>query len=68
MTIIHSKVYLKQDTNLDDVRLILGDYPRARLDEDNYVVYYNDAPDDVNELIEELFPFKYSAELTTETF
>lgn len=68
MTIIHSKVYLKQDTNLDDVRLILGDYPRACLDDDNYVVYYNDAPDDVNELIEELFPFKYRAELTTETF
>lgn len=68
MTILHSKVYLKQDTKLDDVRLIIGNYPRAYLDDDNYIVYYNDVPDEVYELIEELFPFKYRVELATETF
>lgn len=68
MTISHLKILIRQDADILAVREIVDAYKGAMLDENNYVVYYNDSPTKVNELIEELYPFKYSAELHNEVF
>lgn len=68
MTIFHLKMLLKQDADMAAVREIVAAYDGAHLDEDNYIVYYNTYPNKVGELIEELHPFKYSLEITRETY
>lgn len=68
MTIAHMKLWLKQDADMNAVREIVAAYKGAKLDEDNYIVYYNTYPNKVTELVEELFPFRYGMEVTHETF
>lgn len=68
MTIFHLKLWLKQDADMLAVREIVAAYEGAKLDEDNYIVYYNTYPNKVTELAEELFPFRYGMEVTHETF
>ena len=68
MTIAHMKLYLRQDADMMAVREIVAAYDRAYLDEDNYIVYYNTTPELVTKLIGELHIFKYSVEITNETF
>lgn len=68
MTIYHLKLLLKQDCDMAAVREIVNAYEGAKLDEDNYVVYFNTYPNKVMELVEELFPFRYGMEVTHETF
>lgn len=53
---------------MNAVREIVTAYENAKLDEDNYIVYYNTEPRDVERLIEELHPFKYGVEITNEVF
>lgn len=68
MTIYHLKLWLRQDADMAAVREIVAAYDGAKLDEDNYIVYYNTHPNKVIELTEELFPFRYGMEVTHETF
>ena len=68
MTIYHLKLWLRQDADMLAVREIVAAYDGAKLDEDNYIVYYNTYPNKVIELTEELFPFRYGMEVTHETF
>lgn len=68
MMIAHMKLYLRQDADMIAVREIVAAYDRAYLDEDNYIVYYNTIPELVTKLIGELHIFKYSVEITNETF
>lgn len=68
MTIAHLKLLLKQDSDMMAVREIVNAYDGAYLDEDNYIVYYNTAPEKVTKLIGELHIFKYSVEITNEVF
>jgi len=68
MTISHMKMLLKQDADMAAVEEIVTAYDGAKLDEDNYIVYYNTYPNKVGELIEELHPFKYSIEVTREVY
>lgn len=68
MTIYHLKLFLKQDADMLAVREIVAAYEGAKLDEENYIVYYNTYPNKVTELSEELFPFRYGMEVTHETF
>lgn len=68
MIIFHLKLWLKQDADMLAVREIVDAYKGAKLDEDNYIVYYNTYPNKVTELAEELFPFRYGMEITHETF
>lgn len=68
MVIYHLKLWLRQDADMAAVREIVAAYDGAKLDEDNYIVYYNTYPNKVIELTEELFPFRYGMEVTHETF
>lgn len=68
MVIYHMKLFLRQDADMLAVREIVAAYEGAKLDEDNYIVYYNTYPNKVVELIEELHPFKYGVETTKEIF
>lgn len=68
MTIYHLKLWLRQDADMLAVREIVAAYEGAKLDEDNYIVYYNTYPNKVTELAEELFPFRYEMRVTHETF
>lgn len=68
MVISHMKLLLRQDADMNAVREIVTAYENAKLDEDNYIVYYNTEPRDVERLIEELHPFKYGVEITNEVF
>ena len=68
MVIYHLKLYLRQDADMAAVREIVEAYDGAKLDEDNYIVYYNKEPPKVSELTAELHPFKYSAKITSEVF
>lgn len=68
MTIAHMKLWLKQDADMNAVREIVAAYEGAKLDEDNYIVYYNTEPRKVNQLIDELHTFKYGVEITNEVF
>jgi hypothetical protein len=68
MTIAHMKMLLRQDADIIAVEEIVSAYENAKLDEDNYVVYCNDEPRIVMQLIEELHPFKYGLEITNEVF
>lgn len=67
-TIAHMKLWLKQDADMNAVREIVEAYKGAKLDEDNYIVYYNTEPRKVNQLIGELHTFKYGVEITNEVF
>lgn len=67
-TIAHMKLWLKQDADMNAVKEIVAAYKGAKLDEDNYIVYYNTEPKEVSKLIEELHYFKYSVEITNEVF
>ena len=67
MTIAHMKMLLKQDADMAAVKEIVAAYG-AKLDDDNYIVYYNTEPQKVSKLIEELHTFKYSVEITNEVF
>lgn len=67
-TIAHMKLWLKQDADMNAVREIVAAYEGAKLDDDNYIVYYNTEPRKVNQLIGELHPFKYGVEITNEVF
>lgn len=67
-TIAHMKLWLKQDADMNAVREIVAAYEGAKLDDDNYIVYYNTEPRKVNQLIDELHTFKYGIEITNEIF
>ena len=67
-TIAHAKIWLKQDADMAAVREIVAAYKGAKLDDDNYIVYYNTEPRKVNQLIDELHTFKYGVEITNEVF
>lgn len=67
-TIAHMKLWLKQDADMNAVREIVAAYKGAKLDDDNYIVYYNTEPRKVNQLIDELHTFKYGVEITNEVF
>lgn len=67
-TIAHMKLWLKQDADMNAVREIVAAYEGAKLDGDNYIVYYNTEPRKVNQLIDELHTFKYGVEITNEVF
>lgn len=67
-TIAHMKLWLKQDADMNAVREIVAAYKGAKLDDDNYIVYYNTDPRKVNQLIDELHTFKYGVEITNEVF
>lgn len=67
-TIAHMKLWLKQDADMNAVREIVAAYKGAKLDEDNYIVYYNTEPRKVNQLIDELHTFKYGVEISNEVF
>lgn len=67
-TIAHMKLWLKQDADMNAVREIVAAYKGAKLDDDNYIVYYNTEPRKVNQLIDELHTFKYGIEITNEVF
>lgn len=67
-TIAHMKLWLKQDADMNAVREIVAAYEGAKLDDDNYIVYYNTEPRKVTQLIGELHPFKYGVEITNEVF
>lgn len=68
MRITHLKLFLNQDADMAAVREIVAAYEGAKLDEDNYIVFYNTYPNKVYELVEELFPFRYGMEVTNEVF
>lgn len=68
MTISHMKLWLKQDADMAAVREIVAAYEGAKLDEDNYIVYYNTYPNKVSEIIEELHSFRYGVTVTNEVF
>lgn len=68
MTIYHLKLWLRQDADMLAVKEIVAAYKGAKLDEDNYIVYYNTTPNKVTELADELFPFRYGMEVTHETY
>lgn len=68
MTITHMKLWLKQDADMNAVREIVAAYEGAKLDDDDYIVYYNTEPRKVNQLIDELHTFKYGVEITNEVF
>lgn len=67
-TIAHMKLWLKQDADMNAVREIVAAYEGAKLDDDNYIVYYNTEPRKVNQLIDDLHTFKYGVEITNEVF
>ena len=67
-TIAHMKLWLKQDADMNAVREIVAAYEGAKLDDDNYIVYYNTEPRKVNQIIGELHTFKYGVEITNEVF
>lgn len=66
MIISHLKMMLKQDADMNAVREIVAAYDGAKLDDDNYIVYYNGWPQKAIELVEELHPFKYGLEINRE--
>ena len=68
MKISHLKLTLNQDCDMDDVKQIVASYEGAKLDENNYIVYYNTCPEKVVDLLERLYPYRYGAEVTNETF
>lgn len=68
MTIAHMKLWLRQDADMNAVREIVAAYEGAKLDDDNYIVYYNTEPRKVNQLIDELHTFKYEVKITNEVF
>lgn len=68
MRISHLKLTLKQDCDMAAVKEIVNAYEGAKLDEDNYIVYYNTYPNKVIELIEELHMFTYGLKVSNETF
>ena len=68
MTITHLKLWLTQDCDIEVVKAIVGLYDNAKLDEDNYIVYYNAEPEKVLSLSTRLIPFKYGVETHNEEF
>lgn len=66
MTITHMKLWLKQDADMNAVKEIVAAYEGAKLDDDNYIVYYNNETRKVNQLIGELHTFKYGVEISNE--
>jgi len=68
MTIAHMKLWLKQDADINAVREIVAAYEGAKLDDDNYIVYYNTELMKVGQLIDELHMFKYRVNITNEVF
>ena len=68
MTIAHMKLWLRQDADMNAVREIVAAYEGAKLDDDNYIVYYNNELRKAGQLIEELHAFKYRVEITNEVF
>ena len=68
MTIYHLKLWLKQDADMNAVREIVAAYEGAKLDDDNYIVYYNTELMKVGQLIDELHMFKYRVNITNEVF
>lgn len=67
-TIAHMKLWLKQDVDMIAVREIVSAYKGAKLDEDNYIVYFNTDAKSVTNLVEELHTFRYGVEITNEVF
>lgn len=68
MTISHMKMLLKQDADMAAVKEIVAAYDGAKLDDDNYIVYYNTEPRKASKLVEELHAFQYSLEITNEVY
>lgn len=68
MTISHLKLYLKQDCDMNAVKEIVNTYEGAKLDENNYIVYFNAHPNKVGELVEELHAFTYGLKVTNEVY
>ena len=68
MTIAHIKMLLKQDADMAAVEEIVAAYDGAELDGDNYIVYYNTEPQKAAKLVEELYAFQYSLEITNEVY
>lgn len=66
MTITHMKLWLKQDADMNAVKEIVAAYEGAKLDDDNYIVYYNTETRKVNQLIGELHTFKYGVKISNE--
>lgn len=68
MTIAHTKIWLRQDADMAAVKEIVSAYDGAKLDEDNYIVYYNTEPRKTTQLVEELYPFRYEVKVVNEVF
>lgn len=68
MTISHLKLFLKQDCDMNAVKEIVAAYEGAKLDENNYIVYFNTYPNKVGELAEELHAFTYGLNVTNEVY
>lgn len=68
MTIAHTKILLRQDSDIEAVREIVSKHDGSHLDDDNYIVYYNTTPTESSQLIEALHSFTYSVEITNEVF
>lgn len=68
MIITHLKLWLNQDSDMEAVKVIVSLYKGAKLDEDNYIVYYNSEPENVIALSSHLLRFKYRIETHNEEF
>lgn len=68
MTIVHARIVLKQDCDLNAVKEIVNAYKGAKLDEINYIVYYNSEMPNTTKLVDELHYFTYGIRLTSEEF
>lgn len=68
MTITHLKIWLNQDCDMMAVREIVEAYKDAKLDDDNYIVYFNGTPTKAAEIVDELHYFKYGMKATNETY
>jgi hypothetical protein len=53
---------------MNAVKEIVNAYEGAKLDENNYIVYFNTYPNKVGELAEELHAFTYGLNVTNEVY
>ena len=68
MIILHVNILLKQDADINAVKEIVKSYKKAKLDELNYAVYFNDEFRIAQDFISELHPFTYASRIIKETF
>ena len=68
MIISHVVILLKQDVDIPAVKEIVSAYKKAKLDEINYVVYFNDEFRIAQDFIEEMHPFTYASKIHNESF